>query len=114
VDGAVRNGQRFAGLENLVGLAVRREPELALHDLRHDDAGCEWAAGLEARRDFHGRVDHLEIGAGNVGLLQDGAFYRRWLQWRLLRFAARSNRAERGNAIVAIVFNIASSWRKEL
>ena len=50
------------------------------------------AAGLEARRDLHGRVDHLEIGAGNVGLLQDRALDRRGLQRRLLRL--RRGRAE--------------------
>jgi hypothetical protein len=47
MDRAVRNGQRLARLEGLLRLAVWREPELALDDLRHDDTRMVVAAGLK-------------------------------------------------------------------
>ena len=78
----MKPGSRSRG--PLLRLAIRREPEFAFDDLCHHHAGMKMAAGLEIRSDLDRGVDHFQIGAGNVGLLQNRALDRRRLQRRLL------------------------------
>ena len=63
------------------------------------------AARLEAGGNFHGCIYQLEVGAGNIGPLQDGALDREGCC--ALTGAAISTSMI--NAIVVIVLNIVSS-----
>src|SRR3954468_22496252 len=97
MDGAVENRQRFAGAVNLFGLTIQGQPEVTLHDLRHDDARMRMAAGLEPGCDFHRRIDDLEIGARHIRLLQYRSLDRRGRDLRRQRRRKSERYDGRGN-----------------
>jgi len=73
VDGAVGIRRGLAHVKDLFGLAVHMQPEVAVDDVRHGQARMRVPAGPGAGGDVDRGDDELQVGAGNIGALQDRA-----------------------------------------